>query len=307
MNLFVGGGFARTIARCSLVVAIGLLGSSTARAGQENPPEGTTSTLSGVQVISGWKCNPGTITYRVDGGPSLKMASGTSRGDTAAICGNTGFNGYGALDNVNKYGDGAHVARFYDNGVQFAQANFDVVTLGGDPFVSGAAGSVDLFDFPNPGEGVSLDWVEGTQGFEVSAFCAGDECPSPCPSDMERVGGFCIDKIAHAAFCLPLPCVAGATFPQAWQGCDEDRRDLCTVEQIFACDNVEPSVGLFSCGALTDSAPSQVWTSTVAALDADATSSVANVIVYAGNNQLLRADGSSGGERHPYFCCKPVR
>lgn len=215
MYFVLGGRSARGIARSVLAFGIVLSGVSAAGAGQENPPEGTTTTLSGVQVISGWKCNPGTITCRIDGGPSLKMASGTSRGDTAATCGNSGLNGYGALDNVSKYGDGAHVARFFDNGVQFAQANFDVVTLGGDAFVTGAAASGDAFDFPDPGQGVSLDWVQGTQGFEITDFCTGDDCPSPCPSDMERVGAFCIDKLARSAVCFPLPCVVGETFPDA--------------------------------------------------------------------------------------------
>lgn len=307
MNFILGDRSVQAIARSALALGIALCGASAARAGQENPPEGLTTTLSGVQVISGWKCNPGTITYRIDGGPALKMASGTSRGDTAAACGNSGLNGYGALDNVNKYGDGAHVARFYDNGVEFAQANFDVVTLGGDPFVTGAAASVDLFDFPDPGQGVSLDWVQGTQGFEITAFCTGDECPSPCPSDMERIGAFCIEKVARAALCFPFPCATGETFPDAWDDCHADRRDLCSVEQIFACDNIQPSAGPLSCTGLTDGAASKVWTSTLAARDGASTPSVQNVIVYQGNNQLLRADGGGGGEKHPYFCCKPVR
>lgn len=307
MNFILGTRSVQVLARSALVLGVAMLTASTARAGQENPPEGSTTTLSGVQVISGWKCNPGTITYRIDGGAALKMASGTSRGDTAAVCGNSGLNGYGALDNVNKYGDGAHVARFYDNGVQFAQANFDVVTLGGDAFVTGAAASVDVFDFPDPGMGVSLDWVQGTQGFEITSFCTGDDCPSPCPSDMERVGAFCIDKVARASLCAPAPCIAGETFPTAWDRCHDDRRDLCNVEQIFACDNVEPSAGVLSCGALTDTAAAKVWTSTVAALDAASTPSVQNVIVYQGNNQLLRADGGGGGEKHAFFCCKSVR
>lgn len=306
MIFMLGGRFTQGVACTALAVGIGLVGVSTARAGQENPPEGTTATLSGVQVISGWKCNPGTITYRIDGGAALKMASGTSRGDTAGVCGNSGLNGYGALDNVNKYGDGAHVARFYDNGVQFAQANFDVVTLGGDTFVTGATGSVDLFDFPDPGQGVTLDWVQGTQGFEITAFCTGNDCPSPCPSNMERIGAFCIDKIARAAFCA-APCILGETFPNAVRDCDDDRRDLCTADQLFACDNVEPSAGALSCTGQTDSATAKLWTSTVAALNAATTPVVQNVIVYQGNNQLLRADGGGGGERHAYFCCKPVR
>lgn len=306
MNFLLGGRRVQKSARFALALGVGLVTASTASAGQENPPEGMTTTLSGVQVISGWKCNPGTITYRIDGGPSLKMASGTSRGDTAGICSNSGLNGYGALDNVNKYGDGAHVARFYDGGVQFAQANFDVVTLGGDTFVTGATGSVDLFDFPDPGQGVTLDWVQGTQGFEITAFCTGNDCPSPCPSNMERIGAFCIDKIARAAFCA-APCILGETFPNAVRDCDDDRRDLCTADQLFACDNVEPSAGALSCTGQTDSATAKLWTSTVAALNAATTPVVQNVIVYQGNNQLLRADGGGGGERHAYFCCKPVR
>lgn len=123
---------------------------------------------------------------------------------------------------------------------------------------------------------------------------------------MERIGAFCIDKIARAAFCA-APCILGETFPNAVRDCDDDRRDLCTADQLFACDNVEPSAGALSCTGQTDSATAKLWTSTVAALNAATTPVVQNVIVYQGNNQLLRADGGGGGERHAYFCCKPVR
>lgn len=147
-----------------------------AMAGQENPPPNKVVTLSGITVFSGWKCDPGTITFTVDSGAAIDMASGTNRPDTTTVCSNSGDNGYGVLYNVNRFGNGQHVARFYDNGVQFAEATFNVVTLGHE-FATGLSGSAHIDGFPATGEGVGIEWVESLQGFQISSYCTGSACP----------------------------------------------------------------------------------------------------------------------------------
>ncbi len=166
---------ARMLPVC-IVLFLGATDQEIAQAGQENPPTDKIITLSGVTVFSGWTCDPGKITFRVDGGSAIDMASATERPDTTTVCSNSGLNGYGVLYNVNRFGDGQHVARFYEDGTQFAQSTFNVVTLGQE-FIKGLTGSVQVDDFPASGDGVGLDWVEGLQGFQISSYCTGSACP----------------------------------------------------------------------------------------------------------------------------------
>src|SRR5262245_38574140 len=65
-------------------------GNALAQSVQENPPSGDVAALSGVQLFSGWKCKPNAISFTVDGGGAIDMASGTAREDTASACGNAG-------------------------------------------------------------------------------------------------------------------------------------------------------------------------------------------------------------------------
>ena len=47
--------------------------------------------------------------------------------------------GFGGLINWNLFGDGAHIVRVFDNGVEFASARIVVTTFGSE-FVTGASG-----------------------------------------------------------------------------------------------------------------------------------------------------------------------
>src|SRR4029453_5100857 len=55
----------------------------------ENPPQG--SAVSGISVISGWKCTAGTLTFTIDNGPPGSLVYGSSRGDTPCNNPNNGF------------------------------------------------------------------------------------------------------------------------------------------------------------------------------------------------------------------------
>ena len=71
----------------------------------EVPAQG--STVSGVGIVSGWKCEAGTLTVRFDGGDSVEILYGSSRGDTLDVCGDSD-NGYALLINYNLLGAGPH-------------------------------------------------------------------------------------------------------------------------------------------------------------------------------------------------------
>lgn len=151
----------------------------------ENP--GPSSRQSGIGTISGWKCDAGDLALSIDGGSSTKVAYGTGREDTRSVCGDAD-NGFSYLINWNLLGDGNHTVRLYDNGVQFAESSFDVVTFG-TTFLRGASKTKHMVDFPQVDEGTTLQWQEGLQTFTISEWI-------PKGTALVRYRGnlFCIDR-----------------------------------------------------------------------------------------------------------------
>jgi hypothetical protein len=127
----------------------------------ENP--GSSSFQSGIGVISGWVCSANEVTLSIDGGDAVRAAYGTSRGDTASICGDAN-NGFGRLTNWNLLGDGTHTVTAFADGVQFGQATFTVTTLGSN-FLSGVTGQYELPNFA--GLTVVVRWQEAQQNFVI--------------------------------------------------------------------------------------------------------------------------------------------
>jgi hypothetical protein len=70
-------------------------------------------------------------------------------------------------------GDGQHTIRVYDDGAQFAQAMFYVVTLGAE-FLYGLSGVCVLQDFPHRGTTITLDWSESEQRFVIGSVEVGN-------------------------------------------------------------------------------------------------------------------------------------
>ena len=119
--------------------------------------------LSGIGVISGWKCEAtGTITVRLDGGTPIPMLYGSERGDTRGVCGDSA-NGFVAIFNWGLLADGLHTAVAADGAGEFARSTFTVTTFG-EEFVEGASGECRIPDFPAPGESALFAWNEATQG-----------------------------------------------------------------------------------------------------------------------------------------------
>ena len=124
-------------------------------------------TLSGIGVISGWKCEAeGDITIRLNAGESIPATYGLPRADTSGVCGDDGNNGFFSYTNWGNLGDGEHTAVVYDNGVEFGRSTFEVVTTG-EEFVRGAAGECTIPDFPAPNETTRFAWNEATQHLEM--------------------------------------------------------------------------------------------------------------------------------------------
>ena len=144
-----------------------LLSSSTVAARVlESPADG--AVVSGIGFISGWKCDAGNITVRIDGGAPISVAMGQPRADTAAICGTTD-NGFITQANWSWawLGAGEHEAVAYDNGVEFGRATFTVGTTGTE-FLRGVVADYRAADFPRPGSNGRFIWNESTQHLELA-------------------------------------------------------------------------------------------------------------------------------------------
>ncbi|MEZ5583048.1 MAG: fibronectin type III domain-containing protein [Candidatus Competibacteraceae bacterium] len=136
---------------------------SNPRAFLESPTQG--SSESGIGLIRGWVCEANLVEVIIDGGSPRQTAYGTKRGDTVSVCGDDN-NGFGFTFNWNAIGNGVHNLRALADGVEFANVNFAVTTLGVD-FLEGASGQFPLSDFPSNGNTTTVGWSEPHQNFNI--------------------------------------------------------------------------------------------------------------------------------------------
>ncbi|MCP5421141.1 MAG: hypothetical protein H6969_11730 [Gammaproteobacteria bacterium] len=132
----------------------------------ESPQQG--SFESGIGLIRGWVCQADAVEVQIDGGARRQVAYGTTRGDTIEVCGDAN-NGFGYTFNWNALGDGNHNLRAFADGVEFANVNFTVTTLG-EEYLRGASGEAVLPNFPQAGSNVTLRWAESHQNFVIVSF-----------------------------------------------------------------------------------------------------------------------------------------
>ena len=139
------------------------------------PGEGTT--LSGVGVISGWKCEVAgdlTVRFLADGSPvsvagidTFPLLYGSARPDVRDIgaCPDADV-GFVAIWNWGNLDDGDYTAVVYDNGMEFDRSTFTVVTTG-EAFRTDLAGECTIPHFPDPGDTARFVWNTGTQHLEM--------------------------------------------------------------------------------------------------------------------------------------------
>ena len=129
----------------------------------ENPGPGAYK--SGIGIVSGWICEAGTVVVEIDG-TSVATAYGTDRPDTTSVCGDSN-NGFGALYNWNRLGEGIHTAVAYADGVEFDRSTFTVTTFGVE-MLTGVTGHAAIPDFPNVGTATYFRWDEAVQNFVIT-------------------------------------------------------------------------------------------------------------------------------------------
>jgi len=76
-------------------------------------------------------------------------------------------NGFGALWNWNRFGDGIHTAVAYADGEEFDRTNFTVTTFGKE-FLSGKTGTWSINDFPSDGDVTYIQWDQSEQNFVIT-------------------------------------------------------------------------------------------------------------------------------------------
>ena len=156
-----------------------LSGSDVAARVLESPANG--AFVSGIGFISGWKCDAGNITVRLDGGGHIPLATEQPRADTRLACGPV-HNGFITQVNWNYLGAGTHTAVAYDDGVEFARSTFTVGSTD-EEFLRGVEAECLVPDFPTPGENGRFVWNESTQHLELAEAGRQVQLPDPlvCP------------------------------------------------------------------------------------------------------------------------------
>lgn len=122
---------------------------------------------SGIGLIRGWACEASKIEVQIDTSRRYRVAYGTRRSDTQAIC-NDVDNGFGVTFNWNSLGDGTHVLKAFADDVEFANVNFVVTTLDlGVEYPLGLSGEYVLQHFPVHGRDATVRWAEPHQNFRI--------------------------------------------------------------------------------------------------------------------------------------------
>ena len=124
--------------------------------------------VSGIGVISGWKCAAGELTIRFNGGAPIPLLYGAQRPDVlaAGACAHDRV-GFLTIMNWGELGGGEHTAVVYDDGVAFARSRFQVVTTG-EAFLAHRSGECLAEDFPMPGDESLFVWNPTTQHMELA-------------------------------------------------------------------------------------------------------------------------------------------
>ena len=180
------GTSAVVVAGCSLLLFLSCRLAS-AQAVLENPQPN--SFQSGVSVISGWACDALAIVIAIDDDENfdedadgiadadvelLFPAYGTSREDTMGVCDDTD-NGYSALYNWNRLGDGVYTVWAGYTGLDSdgnytttlsAPVTVTVTTLGHE-FLRGVEKEVSFTGFPSAGDDITLQWQQSLQNFVI--------------------------------------------------------------------------------------------------------------------------------------------
>ena len=177
---------------------------------------GPGTTLSGVGVISGWKCQAEgnlTVVFNNDG-KHIPLLYGSERTDVRAngqCLENDHDNvGFVAIWNWGNLDDGEHTAVAYDNGVEFARNTFTVVRASEDKdFLPDVTAECSVFDFPYAGTNARFEWNTGTQHLELAEV--GEDVEVPVSTQFDGVWSLSVSQdLGHT--CDDISQIPGISF-----------------------------------------------------------------------------------------------
>ena len=181
-----------SLLRC-LFLSLVLLAPSLAHAARLGIP-GPGTTLSGIGVISGWKCQAnGPLTVSFDGGDPIPLVYGSKRPDVLEFgaCASAEV-GFVAIWNWGNLDSGEHTAVAYDNGVEFARSTFTVVRASEEfPFLTGVTAECTVPGFPGVGTNARFEWNTTTQHLELAEV--GNGLPIPVSTEFDGRWDFTLE------------------------------------------------------------------------------------------------------------------
>ncbi len=156
----------------------------------ENP--GAYQFASGIFVFSGWACDVSeSISLVIKGTAATETitpAYGTDRGDTEGACLDID-NGFGALSNVNRLGQGPATAELWIDGVLAVTNHFWVTKPSDENFNRDITGEFTLPGFPDPTKDTVLIWQSEDQNFSIKRIdSAAGPTPTPIPGSLPTPG-----------------------------------------------------------------------------------------------------------------------
>ena len=160
--------------------------------------------VSGIGVISGWKCDARALTVRFDGGEPIPVLYGAERADVLneGACDHANV-GFVSIMNWSNLDDGEHTAVVYDDGVEFGRSVFTVRRFR-EAFVRDASLTLPVQDFPHQGDNAVFTWSQATQHLELAdAFAATTSTDPPnCAGWVTGQGDGAYDSTAWVQACL---------------------------------------------------------------------------------------------------------
>lgn len=192
-----------------IIAACLLLTSSVVHAATLEIP-GPHATVSGIGVISGWKCAAGTLTVRFDGGAPIPLLHGAERADVlnAGACDHANV-GFLTIMNWGELDDGEHTAVVYDDGVEFGRSVFTVRRFR-EAFVRGASLTLPVQDFQHQGDNAVFTWSQATQHLELA-----DAFAAPTSTDPPNCAGWVSSDGAYEAAAWVRTCLEAGADPNA--------------------------------------------------------------------------------------------
>ena len=156
--------------RISVFLALGWSGACLAAGVLEIPSATSVGSLSvetGIGLISGWHCSAKRIQVVIDTKPPVDAPYGSSRDDTAGVCGGKTDTGFALLLNWNVLSTGNHTVKVLADGVEFGRAQVYATNLGSE-FLTGLPNATyRLPNFPRLGVATDVTWVEARQNMSI--------------------------------------------------------------------------------------------------------------------------------------------